>query len=146
VDKNPPHPRIMTAHDTDSIFRGYPPKLLPNYIGGSFLESTSSTRTLPVTNPFDGSTLTHVTLSTARDVDTAVQIAQAAFTEWRALNVKTRILKLIKLHQLMTEHVDELAEMVVKEHGKNIVEAKASVAKGMETLEVRCPFLGASGA
>ena len=36
----------------------------------------------------------------------------------------------------MTEHLEELAELVVKEHGKNIVEATASITKGMETLEV----------
>lgn len=109
------------------------------------MECTSSTRTLPVTNPFDGSTLTNVVLSTARDVDVAVQIAQAAFVKWSHLNVKMRILKLMKLHQLMTDHIDELAEMVVKEHGKNIVEARAGVAKGMETLEVRLFVLRAHG-
>jgi acyl-CoA reductase-like NAD-dependent aldehyde dehydrogenase len=36
----------------------------------------------------------------------------------------------------MTDHLEELIEMVVKEHGKNIIEAKASITKGMETLEV----------
>jgi malonate-semialdehyde dehydrogenase (acetylating) / methylmalonate-semialdehyde dehydrogenase len=44
----------------------------------------------------------------------------------------------MRLHQVMTDHLDELAEMVVREHGKNIVEAKASITKGMETLEVQC--------
>jgi malonate-semialdehyde dehydrogenase (acetylating) / methylmalonate-semialdehyde dehydrogenase len=113
----------------------YPPKTLTNFIGGGFTTS-SSNRTLPVTNPFDGSVLTNVVLSTRADLDVAVQTAQKAFESWSKVNVKTRILKLIKLHQLMTDHMDELSEMVVKEHGKNIVEAKASVAKGMETLEV----------
>ena len=113
----------------------YPPKILTNFVGGTF-KSSSSNRTLPVTNPFDGSTLTNVLLSNKADLDVAVQIAQKAFESWSKVNIKTRILKLIKLHQLMTEHLDELAEMVVKEHGKNIVEAKASVSKGMETLEV----------
>ena len=113
----------------------YPPKILTNFIGGTFTTSTSS-RTLPVTNPYDGSILTSVVLSNSKDVDSAVQTAQKAFEQWSKVNVKTRILKLMKLHQLMTENLDELAEMVVKEHGKNIVEAKASITKGMETLEV----------
>ena len=117
------------------ILSSYPPKILTNFIGGTFSASTTS-RTLPVTNPFDGSTLTSVVLSNSEDVDTAVQTAQKAFESWSKVNVKTRILKLMKLHQLMTDNLDELAEMVVKEHGKNIVEAKASITKGMETLEV----------
>jgi len=82
--------------------------------------------------------LTSVVLSNSNDVDTSVQTAQTAFEQWSKVNVKTRILKLMRLHQLMTENLDELAEMVVKEHGKNIVEAKASITKGMETLEVHC--------
>ena len=122
----------MTANRTSS----YPPKILTNFVGGTFTTSTSS-RTLPVTNPYDGSILTSIVLSNSKDVDSAVQTAQKAFEQWSKVNVKTRILKLMKLHQLMTDNLDELAEMVVKEHGKNIVEAKASITKGMETLEVR---------
>lgn len=118
----------------------FPPKILTNFIGGTFTTSTSS-RTLPVTNPYDGSILTSVVLSNSKDVDVAVQTAQKAFEQWSKVNVKTRILKLMKLHQLMSENLDELAEMVVKEHGKNIVEAKASITKGMETLEVSCFLL-----
>lgn len=124
---------------TNGVSSEFPPQTLQNYIGGSF-QSTANPRTLPVTNPYDGSTITNVVLSTAGDVDVAVQIAQAAFVKWSRLNVKMRILKLMRLHHLMTERMDELAEMVVKEHGKNIVEAKASVAKGMETLEVWSTF------
>jgi malonate-semialdehyde dehydrogenase (acetylating)/methylmalonate-semialdehyde dehydrogenase len=123
---------IMTSN---GIVSSYPSKTLTNYIGGTFTTS-SSTRSLPVTNPFDGSTITSVVLSTSNDVDIAVQAAQKAFEQWSKVNVKTRILKLMKLHQLMTDHLEELADMVVKEHGKNIIEAKASITKGMETLEV----------
>jgi len=127
----------MTTNGESSLSTNFPPPTLQSFIGGAFHASPRNPRTLPVTNPFDGSTITNVVLSTARDVDVAVQIAQAAFVKWSRLNVKMRILKLMKLHHLMTERMEELAGMVVKEHGKNIVEAKASVAKGMETLEVR---------
>ena len=121
----------MTANGSSS----YPPKILTNFVGGTFTTSTSN-RTLPVTNPYDGSIITSVVLSNSKDLDVAVQTAQKAFEVWSKTNVKTRVLKLMKLHQLMTENLEELAEMVVKEHGKNIVEAKASITKGMETLEV----------
>jgi malonate-semialdehyde dehydrogenase (acetylating)/methylmalonate-semialdehyde dehydrogenase len=116
----------------------YPPKILTNFVGGTFTTSSSS-RTLPVTNPYDGTTITSVVLSNSKDLDVAVQKAQTAFESWSKVNVKTRVLKLMKLHQLMTDNLNELAELVVKEHGKNIIEAKASITKGMETLEVRIP-------
>jgi acyl-CoA reductase-like NAD-dependent aldehyde dehydrogenase len=114
----------------------YPPVLLTNFIGGTF-EAAHSSRTLAVTNPFNGETITSVVLSSATDLDRAVQLAQTAFATWSTTNVKTRVQKLMKLHELMTTHLDELAAMVVIEHGKNIIEAKASITKGMETLEVR---------
>jgi malonate-semialdehyde dehydrogenase (acetylating)/methylmalonate-semialdehyde dehydrogenase len=124
----------MTSNRTS-----YPPKILTNFINGTFA-TTSSNRTLPITNPNDGSTITNVVLSNVKDVDVAVQAAQKAFDIWSKTNIKTRVLKLMKLHQLMTDNLDELAELVVKEHGKNIIEAKASITKGMETLEVFIPF------
>ena len=137
----PPHqtkPKTLPLPTmTSNVTTPYPPNILTNFIGGAFTTSTSN-RTLPVTNPYDGSTLTSVVLSNSKDVDKAVQTAQKAFEQWSKVNVKTRILKLMKLHQLMMENLDELAKMVVKEHGKNVVEAKASITKGMETLEVRC--------
>ena len=132
---SPPFILIMASN---GIASSYPPKTLSNYIGGTFTTSSSS-KTLPVTNPYDGSIITSVVLSTRKDVDTAVKTAQKAFEKWSKVNVKTRILKLMKLHQLMTEHLDELSDMVVKEHGKNVIEAKASITKGMETLEVGIP-------
>jgi malonate-semialdehyde dehydrogenase (acetylating)/methylmalonate-semialdehyde dehydrogenase len=122
----------MATHGTSS----YPPKILTNYINGTFATTESSPRTLPVTNPFDGSTITSVVLSSAKDLDAAVQTAQKAYEGWSKMNAKTRVLKLMRLHHLMTERMDELADLVVREHGKNVVEAKASITKGMETLEV----------
>ena len=71
-------------------------------------------------------------LSTAKDVVIAVRAAQMAFHQCSKVNVKTRVLKLMQKHQLMTENLDKLAEMVMKEYGKNIVEAKASVTKEIE--------------
>ena len=38
-----------------------------------------------------------------------------------------------KLHMLIQENDKELAELIVKENGKNMTEALADVAKGNET-------------
>jgi acyl-CoA reductase-like NAD-dependent aldehyde dehydrogenase len=37
---------------------------------------------------------------------------------------------MFKFHSLVEQHSQELAETIVKENGKNIVEALADVAKG----------------
>ena len=45
---------------------------------------------------------------------------------------------MLKFHALIREHAKELAEIIVKENGKNITEALADVAKGNETVEWAC--------
>jgi hypothetical protein len=42
---------------------------------------------------------------------------------------------MFKFHDLVDRHSQELAQLVVQENGKNIVEALADVAKGNETVE-----------
>lgn len=45
---------------------------------------------------------------------------------------------MFRFHHLLEAHRHELAELVVRENGKNITEALASVAKGNETVEWAC--------
>lgn len=45
---------------------------------------------------------------------------------------------MLKFHSLVKDHAQELAELIVQENGKNIVEALADVAKGNETVEYAC--------
>jgi hypothetical protein len=45
---------------------------------------------------------------------------------------------MFKLHHLIEEHADELANLVVLENGKNKLEALASVSKANETVEWAC--------
>jgi len=97
--------------------------LLQNFIGGQFVQSTSAAKPLPVTNPATGETIAYVPLSDGKDVDSAVNTARACFdSKWSNTNVKTRIQKLMKLHSLILEKLDDLAAIVVQEHGKNVVE------------------------
>jgi len=45
---------------------------------------------------------------------------------------------MLKFHSLVKSNAQELAELIVAENGKNIVEALADVAKGNETVEYAC--------
>lgn len=45
---------------------------------------------------------------------------------------------MLKFHALVRENAQELAELIVKENGKNLTEALADVAKGNETVEYAC--------
>jgi malonate-semialdehyde dehydrogenase (acetylating)/methylmalonate-semialdehyde dehydrogenase len=54
------------------------------------------------------------------------------------MTMKARAALMLKFHALVRENAQELAELIVKENGKNITEAFADVAKGNETVEYAC--------
>ncbi len=111
---------------------------LCNFVNGEFVSVGSTVATVDVTNPATNEVVCKVPLSTKSDVDAAVAHAQTAFTSWSALTVKARAAVMFKLHHLINENAQELAELIVKENGKNITEALADVAKGNETCEWSC--------
>ncbi|KAG5178600.1 Aldehyde/histidinol dehydrogenase [Tribonema minus] len=110
---------------------------LGNYIGGAWCAPADG-QYMPVTSPVDGIKLADVALSGPADVDQAVKAATEAFPSWSALTVKSRATIMYRFHALMSKHMEELSELVVRENGKNIAEARASVAKGQETVEWAC--------
>lgn len=108
-----------------------------NYINDVLVAPTSG-KYLPVTSPHDGEVIANVALSGADDVAAAVKTGQAAYLKWSALTVKHRAAVLLKLHALIRDNAGELADLIVKEHGKTKIEALGSVAKGNETVEYAC--------
>ena len=60
---------------------------------------------------------------------------KVAHASWSELTIKQRAAIMFKFHDLVDRHSQELAQLVVQENGKNIVEALADVAKGNETVE-----------
>ena len=112
---------------------------IDNYIGGKFVPP-SSKQYLDVCNPADGSKIGMVGLSQADDVHLAVTTAKQAFENYwsTGLTIKARAAIMLRFHALIREHAQELAELIVKENGKNITEALADVAKGNETVEYAC--------
>lgn len=108
-----------------------------NYINGEFVKPTTN-EYLPVTSPVTSAKIGNVALSNQADVDAAVAAASAAFPKWSSLTSKSRAAIMLKFHSLVNEHAQELAELIVKENGKNLKEALADVAKGNETVEYAC--------
>eukprot|EP01031_Cornospumella_fuschlensis_P013192 gene13192-16131_t len=110
---------------------------LPNYINGEFV-TPQGVQYVDVTSPATEEVIAKVPLNSAQTVDVAVAAANRAFPEWSGLTIKQRAAIMFKFHHLVEQHSQELAELIVKENGKNIVEALADVAKGNETAEWAC--------
>ena len=110
---------------------------LPNFIGGRWVESHAREH-LDVHNPATGEVIARTPLSTAQDVDAAVAAAKEAFPAWRDTPPVVRARAMFRLKNLLEEHFEELARLVTTENGKTIEEARGSVRRGIECVEVAC--------
>lgn len=107
---------------------------LKNYIGGEWIESTS-TKTEAVPNPATGEILAYVPISTREDLDKAVEVAKEAYKTWGKTAVPRRARILFRYQQLLIENWDELARLVTLENGKSFEEAYGEVQRGIECVE-----------
>jgi malonate-semialdehyde dehydrogenase (acetylating)/methylmalonate-semialdehyde dehydrogenase len=108
---------------------------LLNYVGGQWKRSAASDF-IGVRNPATAETMVQVPLTSAAEVDEAVQAAQKAFIGWRRTPATERIQYLFKLKRLLEEHYDEIATLTVQECGKTMAEAQAELQRGIENVEV----------
>jgi malonate-semialdehyde dehydrogenase (acetylating)/methylmalonate-semialdehyde dehydrogenase len=110
---------------------------LDNFIGGRWVKARAA-EFFDVHNPAVGELIGRTPLSTAEDVDAAVQAASRAYPAWRDTPVNTRAQVLYRFKQLLEQHFEELARTVTTEHGKTLDEARGSVRRGIECVEVAC--------
>ena len=110
---------------------------LDNFIDGRWVPAHAKDF-FEVRNPAVGDVIGLTPLSTAADVDAAVQAATHAFPAWRDTPVNTRAQVLYKFKARLEAHFDELARIVTTEHGKTLDEARGSVRRGIECVEVAC--------
>jgi malonate-semialdehyde dehydrogenase (acetylating)/methylmalonate-semialdehyde dehydrogenase len=107
-----------------------------NYIGEKLIEGGNGQ--LDVHSPIDGLVISQVNLSTAEDVDKAVQAAKAALPAWSETPIKERVQIFFRYKQLLEENMDELTKLVQEENGKTYDEAQAEVLKSAELTEFAC--------
>lgn len=110
---------------------------LQNYINGQWVPSNSDDGQ-DVVNPTTTEKLAYVPFSTAAEVDEAIAAAHDVFESWRSRPVEERIQPMFELKQLLEAHQDELAELLVQEHGKTLSEARGELRRGIENVEVAC--------
>jgi malonate-semialdehyde dehydrogenase (acetylating)/methylmalonate-semialdehyde dehydrogenase len=111
--------------------------VLDNFIAGQWVKARAA-EFFDVHNPATGGVIGRTPLSTAADVDAAVQAAAKAFPDWRNTPVNTRAQVLYKFKAKLEQHFDELARLVTTEHGKTLDEARGSVRRGIECVETAC--------
>jgi malonate-semialdehyde dehydrogenase (acetylating)/methylmalonate-semialdehyde dehydrogenase len=107
---------------------------LNHYINGAHVAGTSG-RFTDVLNPATGETQARVPLATVAEVDAAVAKAAEAQVKWAAVNPQRRARVMMAFGALINTHMDELAEILSREHGKTLVDARGDIQRGLEVVE-----------
>jgi malonate-semialdehyde dehydrogenase (acetylating) / methylmalonate-semialdehyde dehydrogenase len=91
-----------------------------------------------VHNPATGERTGEVDFASPEDVDAAVRAAKGALPAWREWSLARRADLLFGIRQLVRERREELAEIIVAEHGKVLSDAVGEVTRGLELIEFCC--------
>jgi malonate-semialdehyde dehydrogenase (acetylating)/methylmalonate-semialdehyde dehydrogenase len=97
-----------------------------------------SDRTGTVYNPATGEATGEVPFATAADVDRAVAAASRAFESWSRTGLNKRATILFAFRELVRQRADDLARLIVSEHGKVFADARGEVQRGLEVVDFAC--------
>jgi malonate-semialdehyde dehydrogenase (acetylating)/methylmalonate-semialdehyde dehydrogenase len=107
---------------------------LTHFIGGKHVKGTSG-RFTEAYWPMTGEVASRVPLASKEEVRAAVENAKAAQPGWAATNPQRRARVLMKFLELAARDYDSLAELLAKEHGKTIPDARGDIQRGLEVIE-----------
>ncbi len=106
-----------------------------HWINGEKVAGTSG-RTADVYNPATGEVQAKVALASVAEMEAAIDAAAKAQPAWAATNPQRRARVMMKFADLINQHMDELAELVSREHGKTLPDGRGDVQRGLEVIEV----------
>ena len=107
---------------------------LTHFIGGKHVKGTSG-RFSEGWEPMTGEQISNVPLASKAEVRAAVENAKAAQPAWAATNPQRRARVMMKFVDLLNRDYDELAELLAREHGKTVADAKGDIQRGLEVAE-----------
>lgn len=99
------------------------------YIDGQWVDGNG---TLDVLDPSDGSVIAKVATAGDTEIEAALAAAHRAAPAWAKTAPRVRAEMLRKAFELMTQEADYLAELISKENGKALPDAKGEVAYAAE--------------
>ncbi|MBV9024108.1 MAG: CoA-acylating methylmalonate-semialdehyde dehydrogenase [Streptomycetaceae bacterium] len=89
-------------------------------------------------DPATGKVSGQVDFAGIAEVDQAVGAAVTAFHSWRDASMAKRTQVLFAFRELLNSRRDELASIIVSEHGKVHSDALGEIARGLEVVEYAC--------
>jgi malonate-semialdehyde dehydrogenase (acetylating)/methylmalonate-semialdehyde dehydrogenase len=106
-----------------------------HWINGKHVAGTSG-RFADIMNPATGEVQARVALATLGELNAAIEDAARAQVKWAATNPQRRARVMMAFGALINQNMEKLAELVSREHGKTIPDARGDVQRGLEVIEV----------
>ena len=111
-------------------------KKIENYVDGKI--TSISENYIDVFDPSTGEKISKVVLSNKKDFDKIIENSKKSQLAWSKITPLKRSRIISKYKNLIEDSLDEIAELVSKEHGKTLDDAKGSVTRGLEVVEFAC--------
>ena len=111
-------------------------KKIENYIHGKLV--FNSTKEQSVYDPSTGEEISKVVLSDRNDFKKVIESSKKSQIEWANTTPLKRSRIISKYKTLIENNIQDLAELVSREHGKTLEDAKGSVTRGLEVVEFAC--------
>ncbi|MDK2777506.1 MAG: CoA-acylating methylmalonate-semialdehyde dehydrogenase [Pseudomonadota bacterium] len=107
-----------------------------HFIGGE--DILTGARTQAVFNPSTGEQCGEVELAAAKTVEEAIANGKAAYPKWRDTPPAKRAQVMFRFKMLLEEKADEICELISREHGKVLHDARGELQRGIENVEYAC--------
>ncbi len=108
-----------------------------HFINGRTVDGGSG-RWGDLAQPATGQRQGRVAFAASDEVDAAVAAAKEAYPQWSETPVTKRAAFLFRYRDLLARNRDELATLLVKEHGKVWEDACGELVRGLEVVEFAC--------
>ena len=109
-----------------------------NYINGKWVKGRNTFQTI---NPANEELVAEIAQAEISDVDAAVNAATEAFKSWRLIPAPLRGEMLFKVGDLLKQKKEELAQLLTRDMGKVIAEARGDVQEAIDMAY----FMGGEG-
>ncbi|HEX5837342.1 MAG TPA: aldehyde dehydrogenase family protein, partial [Anaerolineales bacterium] len=109
-----------------------------NYINGKWVKGNNTFQTI---NPATEELVAEIAQAEISDVDAAVQAATEAFRSWRLVPAPLRGEMLYKVGDILKQKKEELAQLLTRDMGKVIAEARGDVQEAIDMAY----FMGGEG-
>lgn len=104
------------------------------YVDGSWRKALNE-KSIKINSPYDNSSVGTVPSLTKSEIDEAINKAKKQQVDWESLSLQERAYYLFKWADNLLSMEEELSELIMREVGKNLKDAKSEVKRSVDLIK-----------